>query len=223
MRLIGLSVSVLIAFLLCTSVVLADVSSTDKNEIRDQIDLIVDSVNRGDADAILGIMSPNASPALGSEIEESIAGKSIHFEQGISSYDDLGDGRVRAKGRYSAKGPGWSVSGLSNSYVFEKHDDSWLLVDTDFHQKLGPGHVFRMVGSVFAIVIPVLLLFGAFWLWMLIDAIRREFDSKTLWIILIVFLGFLGAILYFFIVRRKLKQQGRTSEGEPPYQQAVSN
>ncbi len=215
MRLIGPSVFVLIAFLLCTSVALAGVPSTDKNEIRDQIELIVDSVNRGDADAILGIMSPNARPALGSEIEESIAGKSIHFEQGISSYDDLGDGRVRVTGRYSAEGPGWSVSGLSNSYVFEKHDDSWLLVDTDFHQKLGPGHVFRMVGRVFAIIIPVFLLLGAFWLWMLIDAARRQFDNKTLWIILIIFLSFLGAILYFFLVRRGLKQQEKLGVQSP--------
>jgi len=90
-----------------------------------------------------------------------------------------------------------------------------LLVDTDFHQKLGPGHVFRMVGRVFAIIIPVFLLLGAFWLWMLIDAARRQFDNKTLWIILIIFLSFLGAILYFFLVRRGLKQQEKLGVQSP--------
>jgi len=214
MRLIGPSVLVSIAFLLCTSVALAGVPSTDRYEIRDQIELIVDSVNRGDADTILTIISPNAEPTLASEIEENIAGKTIQFQQSITSYEDLGNDRVRVNGRFAAEGPGWSVS-TSNSYVFEKHDDSWLLVDTDFHQKLGPGYVRGMMRLVFAIIIPVILLFAAFWLWMLIDAARRQFDNRTTWIVLIIFLSLFGAVLYFILVRRRLKQQEKLGVQSP--------
>lgn len=49
------------------------------------------------------------------------------------------------------------------------------------------------------------LLIGSFifWLIMLIDCIKREFDQKALWIILILVLGIVGAILYYFMVKRK--------------------
>lgn len=45
-----------------------------------------------------------------------------------------------------------------------------------------------------------------FWIWALIDVIRRQFTNpsdKTLWIILVVILGYLGAILYLIIGRKK--------------------
>jgi len=159
MRIIGLGVVVLTTLVLCTTVAFADVSSTDKNEIQDQIDSIVSSANRGDVDAILTIISPNAKPTLGSEIEESIAGKSISFEQSITSYEDLGDNRVRVNGRYAAQGTGWSVSGLSNFFAFERHEDSWLLFDTNFHQKLGLGYVGRKVTTIAVLTIVSLVVF----------------------------------------------------------------
>jgi len=164
------SVLILIAFLLCTSVVLAEVSSADRNVIRDQIALIEEAVNRGDADPILNVVSPNAAATLKREIEESIAGKSVHFQQSIRSYEDLGGNQVRVKGRFAAEGVGWSVSGLSNYYVFERTDDSWLLVDTDFHHKLGPGYVWgifgrigRVIGIIIAVIVGLAIIFLLMW------------------------------------------------------------
>ena len=165
------SVLVLLAFLLCTSVVLAEVSLADKNVIRDQIALIEEAVNRGDADSILNVVSPNAAATLKSEIEESIAGTSIHFQQSISSYEDLGGNQVRVKCKFAAEGVEFGrVSGLSNYFVFEKIDDSWLLVDTDFHQKLGPGYVWgifgrigRAIGISIAVIVGLAIFFLLMW------------------------------------------------------------
>ena len=42
-----------------------------------------------------------------------------------------------------------------------------------------------------------------FWIWMLIDCIKREFKSdieKIIWVLVLIFLGILGAILYYLIV-----------------------
>jgi len=51
-----------------------------------------------------------------------------------------------------------------------------------------------------------------FWIWMLIEAATKEpseGNDKLIWILLIVFLGFLGAILYFFIRRpQRITQHG---------------
>jgi len=67
--------------------------------------------------------------------------------------------------------------------------------------------------AVFGIGVLELLLiafiFGllGFWTWMLIDCATKEEDQtlKIVWILLIVFVGFIGALLYFFI--RKLPRK----------------
>ena len=48
--------------------------------------------------------------------------------------------------------------------------------------------------------IYALVLFGTFWLWMLVDCIRRPIAHKLRWILLVVLLNVLGAVLYFYIV-----------------------
>jgi len=47
------------------------------------------------------------------------------------------------------------------------------------------------------------LLGFAFWLWMLIDCLQRKFKDKLIWILVLVFLGPLGAVLYFYLVKNK--------------------
>jgi hypothetical protein len=47
------------------------------------------------------------------------------------------------------------------------------------------------------------LLGFAFWLWMLIDCLQRKFKDKLIWVLVLVFLGPLGALLYFFLVKKR--------------------
>ncbi|MCC6219693.1 MAG: PLDc N-terminal domain-containing protein [Deltaproteobacteria bacterium] len=46
------------------------------------------------------------------------------------------------------------------------------------------------------------LLFG-FWLWMFIHCLTTPIEDKLLWGVVILFAGPLGAILYYFIVKRR--------------------
>ncbi len=58
---------------------------------------------------------------------------------------------------------------------------------------------------VLMIIVVAVALF-AFWLWMLIDALRNKAltdNEKLVWVLVIVFLHFLGAIIYFFVARSK--------------------
>ena len=51
---------------------------------------------------------------------------------------------------------------------------------------------------------PLALLCFAFWVWMLIDAIKSRSLSDTeklVWVLVILFTHFLGAIIYFFAGR----------------------
>ncbi len=46
------------------------------------------------------------------------------------------------------------------------------------------------------------------WFLMLIDAVKRKFkndNDKVIWIILIALLGIIGAIIYYFVIKRPNK------------------
>lgn len=60
------------------------------------------------------------------------------------------------------------------------------------------------------------LALGIFWIWMLVDCIKRRFDQKTLWIVLLIILGWIGAIAYYFVIKRK--NVGGTPAGSAPSQ-----
>lgn len=70
------------------------------------------------------------------------------------------------------------------------------------------------VFSIFIVLFAVIL--GGFTLWMFIDAIMRKDEeyekigsgSKVMWALLIFFLGFIPAIVYWFMVRKKIKALG---------------
>lgn len=57
---------------------------------------------------------------------------------------------------------------------------------------------------IFAIVIVIFVVIFGFWIWMLVDCIRRKnFKDKTLWILIILLTSLIGAIVYYFVVKRK--------------------
>jgi hypothetical protein len=68
-----------------------------------------------------------------------------------------------------------------------------------------------IVGGVFGLLVFLLMaavgLAGfAFWLWMLVHAITNKGvtdGEKIVWVLVIIFLPFIGSIVYFFIGRPK--------------------
>lgn len=198
--------SALSFFLLVTAVFAqTPLSPSDKQQIIDHLVTLVQAVNAGDTQKISSIISPK-NPSLQTAIQEQIRG-GISYQLDYSRFDKnvemLGLDRVKVKARFAASGVGWNVSGLSTYFVFEKQNDQWLLSDTDFYKKIGSDYVFGMLGKIFIFAGPLFVLMAAFWLWMLIDCAKREFDDKALWIILLVFFNFFAAIFYFFIIKRK--------------------
>src|SRR5262249_6995743 len=62
--------------------------------------------------------------------------------------------------------------------------------------------MFAGVAAILVILFGVFVLAAtAFWLWMLVDALTNETDTdqKILWFLVIFFLHFIGAIIYFAV------------------------
>jgi len=56
-----------------------------------------------------------------------------------------------------------------------------------------------------------LLIIGslALWIWMLVDCIKRKFkkeDEKIIWLLVIILVQVIGAIIYYFVIKRKDKK-----------------
>jgi len=72
----------------------------------------------------------------------------------------------------------------------------------------GVGIVFLLVMMVFLTIMVLAILLFVFWILMIVDAAKRKFKSdgeKTAWILVVVLAGALGAIIYYFVVKRPNK------------------
>jgi hypothetical protein len=67
--------------------------------------------------------------------------------------------------------------------------------------------MFGIFGLFFALVAGALVVAAfAFWIWMLVHAITNKGigdGEKIAWVLVILFLHFIGALIYFFIGRPK--------------------
>jgi len=46
----------------------------------------------------------------------------------------------------------------------------------------------------------------ALWIWMLVDVAKRDFkedNDKIIWILIVVLAGWIGALIYYFLIKRK--------------------
>jgi len=75
------------------------------------------------------------------------------------------------------------------------------------------GVIFGIIGILFSLI--WLIFFAAivggivFWILMIVDVVKREFpkqDDKTIWILIVVLTGIIGAIIYYFMIKRKDKK-----------------
>jgi len=200
---------VVVAFLAVAVPLLAAAALTndDKIAIGEQVQLIVQAVNTGNPAPVRSIISPNARPTLLAELEDALAGNPIEFQESISSYDEIALDMVRVKGRFTAKTPNWNMSGLGNSFTFEKVDGKWMLNDTDFYTKLNKKTILMILAVIFPIMFLVIILLSAFWIWMLVDVAKSPLSNKTKWVLIIVFFQSIGAVIYFFTARKEYRAQ----------------
>jgi prolipoprotein diacylglyceryltransferase len=71
-----------------------------------------------------------------------------------------------------------------------------------------------MIAAFFGFIVLCLILLGcAFWIWMIIDCATKEpseGNDKLVWIVIIVFTQIIGALIYYFVRRpQRIAQLGQ--------------
>lgn len=59
----------------------------------------------------------------------------------------------------------------------------------------------------FLVVFALIILATVFWIMMIVHAARHPIDNKGIWIVVMIFTGIIGALIYYFTVKRKFNQQ----------------
>lgn len=77
-----------------------------------------------------------------------------------------------------------------------------------------------LFGGLFVVMIIAALIGLAgtiFWILMIIHAATKPIENRALWIIVMVFAGAVGALIYYFVVKREFdKQSNSTPTISPP-------
>lgn len=71
------------------------------------------------------------------------------------------------------------------------------------------GGFLAIFAKFFLFLAVIGIITSIFWLWMLIDCLKRDFkkdSDKILWALVIFFLHFVGAVIYYFVVRAEDKK-----------------
>ncbi|WP_145313567.1 PLDc N-terminal domain-containing protein [Gimesia fumaroli] len=70
-----------------------------------------------------------------------------------------------------------------------------------------------IVGLIIMGVAAFIILQLVMWIWMLVDCLKNEpseGNDKVIWVLLMVFLGIIGSLLYYFIRRpQRIEQLGQ--------------
>ena len=61
--------------------------------------------------------------------------------------------------------------------------------------------------GIIAFIVIIGIIASIFWVVMLVHAIRKPIESKALWIIVLLLFGVIGAIVYFFAVKRPFQKK----------------
>ncbi len=99
------------------------------------------------------------------------------------------------------------------SWINNKNNSTFIVnwQNVDSKEILAKGtSIFKGITWFVLIALVIGIIWFIFWIMMLVDAIRHEKENKALWIIILFLANTLGAIVYYFVVKRprnKMEQQ----------------
>lgn len=77
-------------------------------------------------------------------------------------------------------------------------------------------HVLGFGLAGFAVILAIFIVTTIFWFWMLVHAIRNHVEHKAVWILIMLLTGIVGAIIYYFSVKRGFVSMSAVPAGMAP-------
>ena len=179
-----------------------------EKEIQPQLQILVDSLNSSDGDALTNIIAEDATPSV-KEIPSRLAWNKIQYTIGNPEYDMIDGQHVKVTWKVASESSGVngsvSINWLSHNAIFAKQNNVWKIVDGKFD----PTTLWSVSWIFFAsmgLIGWIFIILGIFWIFMLIHAAKNDIHNKIVWIIVLCLLGVPAAIAYFFTERRRFKK-----------------
>ena len=200
--------------LLAPSLTKAQMEVTEEYEgyLNSLADEIEEMVLYMDADYLLEAMSPELAERIGADVREALSPEQeiIDFNLYGRAFSKIDEMHYRIDAKYLIEGRGiggtWSTQGLSTYVVLEDGPEYMTITDTDLQEALfmpSVENILEDFGVLLYLFVAIGLAGTGFWIWMIVDLMKREIPDKILWIILVIFAGFIGALIYFFTGRNK--------------------
>lgn len=97
------------------------------------------------------------------------------------------------------------ITFAQSDYYNDYYYDDYYYNDYYYDSGSAAGAAAFGIGMIiFMIIIGIIALVGLiFTIWMIVDAAKRNFDQKVMWILLMVFFGWIAALIYYFMIKRK--------------------
>lgn len=143
------------------------------------LQIIVRAVNEDTPDTILDGISENAAPTLKEEIRKTLEENEIELSLSTKTITANDDGTYTVKGVFSAEGISssginWSLDGIPNEFTFERANESWWLLDTNFHERIGASYTFKFIGTVFGVLALLFLI-----IFTIVKRKKQSYQSPT--------------------------------------------
>ena len=67
----------------------------------------------------------------------------------------------------------------------------------------GGAYKLGMMGGNSTLALILILVLGIFWVWMLVDCLKRSFkgNDKLVWVLVLLFSHIIGAAIYYFVIK----------------------
>ncbi|MCL5018701.1 MAG: PLDc N-terminal domain-containing protein [Candidatus Pacearchaeota archaeon] len=64
--------------------------------------------------------------------------------------------------------------------------------------------ILSVIGLILSAIVSIF--FFVFWIFMIVDCVKRKFKNDTeriVWLLVVIFAGIVGALIYYFVVKSK--------------------
>jgi hypothetical protein len=178
------------------------ISFDDRSQIVDKLNAFVSIVNQKVSSELPLVIAPDHLELI-AQVRDKMNGLksyALSYQTTGKSFEVLDGGtRVKVAGTYKEKATERKVSGFSTYFIFEKFGGEWFIVETDFAKPFSMGWMLYILIPLFLLMIFMFV----FWIRMIIDCVKYQTESKTTWILILIFLNITGAIIYYLVVKRK--------------------